>query len=119
MKILNRTSEIALQHFTQVSFQRRPPLPILPPNVIYATFLSPRFCINNCRYRFTMNALACTVPLDTVTAPAIAHIHSPATLRIPDRSKLSFYISPLRRILQKPVSNASPPLLHNVYPYRQ
>lgn len=37
-----------------------------------------------------MNALACTVPLVNVTAPAIAHMHSPATLLIPDLSKLSF-----------------------------
>jgi len=40
-----------------------------------------------------MNALACTVPFANVTAPAIAHIHSPATLLIPDLSRLSFYIS--------------------------
>jgi len=57
----------------------------------YPTFLSPWFCINKCKYRFIMNAFAWDVPFERVTAPAIAHMHSLATLRIPDLSKLSFY----------------------------
>jgi hypothetical protein len=67
-----------------------------------------------------MYALACTVPLDNVTAPAMAHIHSPATLRIPDLSKLSFYVNActVRGDIQTRVS-ISLPLRHRiVFPCR-
>jgi hypothetical protein len=48
-----------------------------------------------------MNALACTVPFDSVIAPAMAHIHSAATLCIPDLRKLSFSTTSVNRLQER------------------